>query len=203
VPGCLIIFDSISAMLPEVEDAEDSSKQTMGLVARLCWKMVRKVLGPAERNRCTLIFISHITANLSMYASGDTVKGGKAVSDMSSQRIKLHERTLSSLIKDGQGNIIGQMVKCTINKNNMAPPFREVSIPLIYGKGIDKALDLLQFAKDLCIIDFTSQTGRYMYIFDDCPEGKKLHEGPMCDIIRTNKPYRDMLIKKIKELLED
>jgi len=200
VPGCLVVFDSISAMIPEVEDAEDATKQTMGLVARLCWKMVRKVLGPAERNLCTLLFISHITTNLNPYASGDTVKGGKAVGDMSSQRIRL-KRLGSHLIKDAKGNIIGQMTQCRVIKNNMARPFREVAVPIIYGKGIDKALDLLQLARDLCIIDYTN--GWYTLIDEENPEGKRKRESEMLDLIKTNKQYRESIIAQTKELLED
>ncbi len=89
VPGCVVVFDSITQMLPEVEQAENAEKQTMGLVARLCAKMVRKISGPVERNRCMVLFISHITSNLNPYASGDTTKGGKAVPDISSQRVRL------------------------------------------------------------------------------------------------------------------
>lgn len=200
VPGCLVVFDSISAMIPEVEEAEKAEKQSMGLVARLCWKMVRKVLGPAERNLCTLLFISHITTNLNPYATGDTVKGGKAVGDMSSQRIKL-KRLNSQLIKDPAGNVIGQMVICKVIKNNMARPFREVSVPIIYGKGIDKSLDLLQLAKDLCIIEYSN--GWYTLVNDEFPEGKRQREADMLDLIRANKEYRDNIIKQTKELLED
>lgn len=200
VPGCLVVFDSITAMLPEVEGAEDAAKQSMGLVARLCWKMVRKVLGPAERNLCTLLFISHITTNLNPYASGDTVKGGKAIGDMSSQRIRL-KRLNSHLIKDAQGNIIGQMTICRVIKNNMARPFREVSVPIIYGKGIDKSLDLLQLAKDLCIIEYSN--GWYRLVNDEFPEGKNHREADMLSLIRTNKEYRDGIIRQTKELLED
>lgn len=200
VPGCLVVFDSITAMLPEVEDAENAAKQSMGLVARLCWKLVRKVLGPTERNKCTLLFISHLTTNLDPYATGDTVKGGKAVGDMSSQRIKL-KRLNSQLIKDEQGNVIGQMVICRIIKNNMARPFREVSVPIIYGKGIDRALDLLQLARDLCIIEYTN--GWYRLVNEEFPEGKNQRESYMLEYIKSHEEYRDSIIKQTKELLED
>jgi len=200
VPGCLVVFDSITAMLPEVEDAEGAEKQTMGLVARLCWKMVRKTLGPAERNRCTILFISHLTSNLNPYASGDTKKGGKAVGDMASQIIKL-KRLNSHLIKDGKGDIIGQMTICRVMKNNMARPFREVSVPIIYGKGIDKALDLLQLARDLCIVDYAN--GWYTLVDEENPEGVRKREAFMLDLIRNDKEYRDGIIKQTKELLED
>jgi len=81
MPGCVVIFDSLTQMLPEVEDAEDAEKQSMGLVAKLAAKMVRKIIGPTERNRCMVLFISHETANMDKYSGGIKTKGGNAVPD--------------------------------------------------------------------------------------------------------------------------
>ena len=61
VPGCVIILDSVSGLLPEVEDAEDASKLTIGTVAKFCAKIVRKLTGLAAKNKCTLIFLNHKT----------------------------------------------------------------------------------------------------------------------------------------------
>jgi recombination protein RecA len=194
VPGCFVVFDSLSALMPEVEGAEGAEKQTMGLVARLAWKMVRSVLGPAERNRCTLLFISHITANLNPYASGDTTKGGKAIPDMAAQRIKLSRR-MGDLIKDEDGNIVGQMVVCKVIKNNVNRPFLECEVPIIYGKGIDKVGDLMNLAVDYAIIE----KGGGWYTYGD----KKYRERDLRALIDTDKNVRDDIRKKIKEIFED
>ena len=198
VPGCVVVFDSITQMLPEVEQAENAEKQTMGLVARLCAKMVRKISGPVERNRCMVLFISHITSNLNPYASGDTTKGGKAVPDISSQRVRL-KKLNSKLIKSKAGDIVGQQVVCRVMKNNMARPYREVEVPIIYGRGIDKSLDLLQIARDLGVIDYVN--GWYVHINDLFPDGKNTRESDMLDIIKNDKEYRDDIIKQVHALL--
>lgn len=199
VPGCLVVFDSITQMLPEVEQAESAEKQTMGLVARLCAKMVRKIAGPVERNRCIVLFISHITSNLNPYSSGDTTKGGKAVPNISSQRVRL-KKLNSKLIKNKSGDVLGQMVVCRVMKNNMARPFREVEVPIIYGKGIDRSLDLLQIARDLGIIDFLP-SGWYVYVSEEYPDGKNTREPDMLDIMNNNKEYRNSIVKQIHEIL--
>jgi len=199
VPGCVIIFDSITQMLPEVEEAESATKQTMGNIAKLCAKMVRKIVGPTERNRCMVLFISHITANLNPYASGDTTKGGKAVPDIASQRVRL-KRLSAGLLKDKDtGDIYGQMTKCKVMKNNQAIPFREVEVPIIYGRGIDRALDLLQICRDIGIIDYSN--GWYMIIDEENPEGKRFREKDVLDRIKNDTPYRKSLINSVKELL--
>jgi recombination protein RecA len=194
VPGCFIVFDSLSALMPEVEGAEGAEKQTMGLVARLAWKLVRRVLGPAERNRCTLLFISHITANLNPYASGDTTKGGKAIPDMAAQRIKLSRR-MSELIKDKEGNAIGQMVVCKVIKNNVNRPFLECEVPILYGYGIDKVGDLLNCGIDYGIIE---KSGGWLSYKD-----QKFREDALRELIDTDKAVRDDIRKRIREIFED
>ena len=199
-PGCLVVFDSVSAMMPEVEGAESASKQTMGKVAKLCWTMLRKNLGPTERNKCVILFISHISPKLNPYQTGDNKKGGKAISNLASQVIKL-KRTSADIMKDSKGNQYGQMTQCEIIKNNMARPMRKVSVPIIWGKGIDKALDLAQLCRDLCIVEY--KNGWYLtnYGSRDPDAIQRLREADFLKIIREDKEYRRELIGKVKDLL--
>jgi len=200
VPGCVVIFDSLTQMLPEVEDAENAEKQTMGTVARLAAKMVRKIVGPVERNRCMVLFISHITTNMDMYSAEEKTKGGNAVPDIASQRVRL-KALKGGMIKDkDNGNtVIGQMTKCFVVKNNQGLSYKEVEVPIIYGRGIARSLDLLQVARDLAIIDYVPQGGWHTYEFNN--ETKKLHESELLEIIETNKEYRQHLLNLIKEVL--
>ena len=145
-----------------------------------------------------VLFISHITSNLNPYASGDTTKGGKAVPDISSQRVRL-KKLNSKLIKNSGGDIVGQMVVCRVMKNNMARPYREVEVPLIYGSGIDKSADLLQIARDLGVIDYVN--GWYVRVTDEHPDGKNTMEADMLDVINSDVGYRKLLIKQVKEIL--
>ena len=197
-PGCLIVFDSISAMMPEIEGTESASTQFMGKVAKLTWRIVRRCLGPAERNKCTLLFLSHISPKLNPYQTGDLVKGGRAIADLSAQRIKL-KRLGKDILKDSDGNPYGQMTQCEIIKNNMARPFRKVSIPIIWGKGINKTLDLLQLGRDLGIVEYSK--GWYVFQPEEDVEGIRKREADMLTIINTQQPYREKLIKSIKEIL--
>lgn len=203
VPGCVVIFDSLTQMLPEVEDAEGAQKQTMGAVARLAAKMVRKINGPVERNRCMVLFISHITTNMNPYASGDTTKGGKAVRDIAAQRVRL-KKLSSGLLKDGDGNIVGQMTKCKTIKNNQATPYREVEVPIIYGRGIDRSLDLLQLARDMAIIEYHKGWYKYKELEyldkEDAPATNK-REAEMLEKLKTDKTYREGILAKVKEYL--
>ncbi len=157
VPGCVVILDSVSGLLPEVEDAEDASKVTMGTVAKFCAKMIRKLTGIACKNKCLLLFLNHKTASMQMYGPSDTVHGGKAISNRASQRIEL-SRTMGQLIKGPDGEtVIGQVVKCKVVKNNVKRPFITVEVPIIYGQGIARELDTFEFAVELNVIDGTKK----------------------------------------------
>lgn len=199
VPGCVVIFDSLTQLLPEVEDAEGAQKQSMGLVARLAAKMVRKILGPVERNRCMVLFISHITTDMNPYSSGDKTKGGKAVPDIAAQRIRV-KALASGFIKNEDGDAIGQNTKCKVIKNNQGLPMKEVTVPIIWGKGIDRTLDLIEIAKDLSIVDYKPQGGWYTYYQLDGQECKG-HESDLRELIKNNPEWRDDAIRQVKELL--
>lgn len=197
-PGCFVVFDSVSAMMPEVEGAESASKQTMGKVAKLCWIMLRKNVGPADRNKCVLLFISHLSPKLNPYQVGDNKKGGKAISNLASQIVKIKRRGVD-ILKDINGNSYGQMTQCEVIKNNMARPFKKVSVPIIWGQGIDKALDLLQLARDLSVVEYSH--GWYIYVTDEVPDGIRKREADMLQLLNTDKVYRAKIVTLVKEIL--
>lgn len=192
-PGCVVIMDSVSALLPEVEDTEDASKQLPASIARLCAKMIRKITGPAARNKCLVVYINHITSTLAMYGPKDTVKGGRAIGDRASQRIHL-SRAMSDLMTDKDGNIIGQKVKCKVIKNNMNRPFLTAEVPILYGKGVYKELDVFEMAKDLGVIDGSSKG---WYKIDD----KNLRQDEVLEML-ANEEYRQTILGRIKELYQ-
>lgn len=196
IPGCVVIFDSLTQMLPEVEDVGGAEDQQMGLVARLSAKMIRKILSPVERNRCMVLFISHITANMEMYSGEIKTKGGKAVPNACAQRIHM-KKLAAGKIKNESGDTIGHNVTCKVVKNNQGLPYREVLVPIIYGQGIERSLDLLQISEELAIIEKSG--GWYSYQIDG--ETKKTYKDELLNNIRTNVGFRDGLIKQINEVL--
>jgi recombination protein RecA len=196
IPGCVIIFDSLTQLLPEVEDAEGAEKQQMGLVARLSAKMIRKILSPVERNRCMVLFISHITANMEAYSGEIKTKGGKAVPNACAQRIHM-KKLAKGKIKNASGDIIGHNVTCKVVKNNQGLPYKEVMVPIIYGMGIERSLDLLQIAEELALIE---KAGGW-YTYEVGGETVKSYKDELLDIIRTNPEFRNGLLAQVNEVL--
>lgn len=197
-PGCVIILDSVSGLLPEVENAEDASKQTMGVVARLCHKLIRKVTGIAARNKCLLIFLNHKTASMQAYGPSDTVHGGKAIVNRAAQRIEM-TRNMSGLIKEGGDGeqVIGQMVRCRTIKNNVNRPFITVEVPIIYGKGIDSTLDMLQLARDMGIIPYS----KGWFTIKVGEEEKRIRESVLYQMILTTEDLRQSITAQAKAMM--
>ena len=158
--------------------------------------MIRKILAPVERNRCMVLFISHETANMEMYSGEIKTKGGKAVPDASSQRIRLKNLS-SGKIKNDDGELIGQNVCCTVVKNNQGVPYRSVDVPLIFGQGINRSLDLLQICVELAIIE--KKGSWFTCYYGDEP--KKCRETEVLERITKDAEYRAQLVARVDEIL--
>jgi recombination protein RecA len=198
-PGCVIILDSVGGILPEVEDAEDFNKQGMASVAKLLHKMIRKVSAINAKNKCVLIFLNHLTSTLTMYGSPNTTHGGTAIKNRASQRIEL-KALASGAIKIGDEQI-GQMVRATVVKNNVNRPYVTIEFPIMYGKGIDWALDMFQFAKDLGIIQGGGKGGWYQIPVIESIADKSFHQEDVIDMLRKDEVFKKQLYDKIQEMV--
>src|SRR5690606_16465930 len=197
--GCVIILDSVGGLLPEVEDADDFEAQKMGVVAKLCHKMVRKLTGINSRNKCVTIFLNHLTSTMAAYGKSETTHGGKAIRNRAAQRIEL-KALAADIIKSDTGDKIGQHVTATVVKNNVNRPYITVKYPVIFGKGIQRELDILEFAKDLVLV---VKSGSWL----SCPipeqeEPKALRESEIIDRLRADKAFKEFLVGKINSLFE-
>lgn len=142
----IIVVDSIAAMVPKAEHEGDMEQQTIGLLARLMSKALRRLITVASRNGCTIIFINQTRDKIGGFSPAgvpQTTPGGKAMKFYASQRIKI---TKKGPVKEGQ-NVIGTLVKIKIEKNKIAPPFGEGETVLTFNKGINVAAELVEVAK--------------------------------------------------------
>lgn len=160
----LIVLDSVAALAPQAELDGEMSDMTIGLVARLLSKSLRKITHTLNEKNCAVIFINQlrdkISTGFSMGPSEGT-PGGRALKFFASQRIELRKTTA---IKEG-ADVVGTKVKVKVVKNKISPPMKTCEVPLIFGKGFsggDEVLDLaLEFG--LCLQSgafYTSHDGQ-------------------------------------------
>ena len=138
----VVVIDSVAALTPKAEIEGEMGDSHVGLQARLMSQALRKLTANIKRSNTLVIFINQIRMKIGvMFGSPETTTGGNALKFYSSVRLDIRR---TGAIKKGD-EIIGNETRVKIVKNKIAPPFKNVQFDILYGEGVSRHGELLDY----------------------------------------------------------
>ena len=190
----VIVVDSVAALVPKAEIDGEMGDSHVGLLARLMSQALRKLTAVISKSGTVVIFINQLREKVGvMYGNPEITPGGRALKFFSSVRLDVRR---GEVIKNGT-ELIGNKTKVKVVKNKVAPPFKTAEFDILYGEGISKEGNILDFAVENNIIKKSGAWFSY--------NGEKIGQGR--DNVRKymveNKEFTAEIDRQVRELLKN
>ncbi|EAK0830105.1 recombinase RecA [Campylobacter fetus subsp. testudinum] len=191
----LIVIDSVAALTPKSEIEGDMGDQHVGLQARLMSQALRKLTGVVHKMGTTVVFINQIRMKIGAmgYGTPETTTGGNALKFYAS--VRLDVRKIATLKQSDEP--IGNRVKVKVVKNKVAPPFRQAEFDIMFGEGISKEGEIIDYGVKLDIID---KSGAW-FSYDNSKLGQGRENSKA--FLKENKTIADEITEKIRANMGD
>lgn len=163
----VVVIDSVAALVPKAEIEGDIGDSHVGLAARMMSQAMRKLTGNIKNNNVLVIFINQIRMKIGvMFGSPETTTGGNALKFYSSVRLDIRR---IGAVKDGD-EVVGNETRVKVVKNKVAPPFKQAEFQIMYGKGIYRLAEVIDWGVKLNLVDKSGAW--YAYKGDKIGQGK-------------------------------
>jgi len=163
----IIVIDSVAALTPKAEIEGEMGDSHVGLQARLMSQALRKLTANIKRTNVLVIFINQIRMKIGvMFGSPETTTGGNALKFYSSVRLDIRR---IGAVKDGD-EVIGNETRVKVVKNKVSPPFKQAEFQIMYGHGIYRMGEVIDWGVKLGLVEKSGAW--YAYKGDKIGQGK-------------------------------
>jgi recombination protein RecA len=163
----VLVVDSVAALTPKAEIEGEMGDSHVGLQARLMSQALRKLTANIKRSNTLVIFINQIRMKIGvMFGSPETTTGGNALKFYSSVRLDI--RRIGSIKKGDE--VLGNETRVKVVKNKVAPPFKQAEFDILYGEGISREGEIIDYGVKEGLIDKSGAW--YSYNGDRIGQGK-------------------------------
>lgn len=146
----VIIIDSVAALVPKAELEGEVGDAHMALQARMMSQALRKLTGNIKHNNVLVVFINQIRMKIGvMFGNPETTTGGNSLKFYASVRLDI--RRIGS-VKEGE-DVTGSETRVKVVKNKVAPPFKQAEFSILYGEGINRLGEILDYAVKLSLVE--------------------------------------------------
>ena len=186
----IVVIDSVAALTPRAEIEGEMGDIHVGLQARLMSQALRKLAANIKRSNTLVIFINQIRMKIGvMFGSPETTTGGNALKFYASVRLDI--RRIGAIKKGDE--VIGNETRVKVVKNKVAPPFKEAHFEIIYGEGISREGELIDWGVKFDLIQKAGSW--YSYQSEKIGQGKE----NVRTFIKENPDVADTLNAAIRE----
>lgn len=161
----LLVVDSVAALVPRSELDGEIGDTTVGLLARLMSQAMRRLAGAISKSNSTVVFINQYRLKIGGYGPAETTPGGLALKYYASVRLEVRG---TEKITENK-NQIGTRTVVKVKKNKVAPPLREASFDILYGRGIDRVGEIVDTAVKMELIE---KAGAWFTVGEDRLQGR-------------------------------
>ena len=192
----IIVIDSVAALTPKSEIEGDMGDSKMGVHARLMSQALRKITGSISKANCVVMFINQLRDKIGVtFGNPETTTGGNALKFYSSVRVDVRRQSTPLTTKDGDA--YGSLTKVKIVKNKVAPPFQRTEFEIVYGEGISKIAEIVDWGVDYNIVNKSGAWYSY--------GGTRLAQGREATIalLKDNPEMAEEIENKIKQVAKE
>lgn len=164
----LVIFDSLTAIAPQLTNDESFEKKDMGGLAKPLADFVKRCTGLFAKHHTTFIAINGTIMNISGYGNPETTPGGTYWKRACSLRLKVKRGAYfdddGNELKSSAENPAGHVIETALLKSKFCRSDRKLGrCHLHYRKGIDILWDTIEVATFFGLIDDSTQ-GSFKFI---------------------------------------